>query len=92
MRKVLVIIAVVAAIAAVLFSLELWNRAVEEKECFSYSETTGYWVKYDAMNGCFVLIDNQYLVHKDALVASDRPAFDPEIVGDEAVIKQLLEN
>lgn len=57
------------------------------KECDEFRKATGYWIKYDA-GTCFVLIDNQYLVDKDNLTATDRPAFDPEIVGIDVVARE----
>lgn len=62
----------------------LWKKA----ECYSFSLTTGYWVKFDPLNGCFVLIDDSYFLNKDLLVPGIEPALDPDIVGLDAVLKQ----
>lgn len=55
-----------------------------EHSCETYRQETGRWVKYIKWNGCFVLLENQYLVKKDDLLPTDEPELDPEIVGAKA--------
>lgn len=48
--------------------------------CETFNRETGYWVKWIDWNGCYVLLDNQYLVNRADLLPTDHPAIDPALV------------
>lgn len=82
-KELLIVLAICLAIVVIPMLVII---PVSYLECKRYSTVTGYWTKWD-ITGCYVLLENQYLIDKDKVMSIDRPAFRPEIHTNEELFR-----